>query len=128
MLTARDREIIALHTVEGPNERYPEQPLYAFKGRKAFDLHLSLVSLVPEFEERFTREEKENCALLVTLKTIVSKATLKNPELAPANPKQRIYLYFYSKEPMVSSRIPPAKKAWAIRVLNLEPGNLIHHV
>jgi hypothetical protein len=46
-LTARYSEIIDSHTKEGPDERYPEQPIYAFKGRHAFDLHSRLVRLDP---------------------------------------------------------------------------------
>lgn len=46
-LTARYSEIIDSHTKEGPDQRYP-QPIYAFKGRHAFDIHSRLVRLIDE--------------------------------------------------------------------------------
>lgn len=126
-LTARDREIIASHTIEGPGERYPEAPVYAFKGRHAFDLHSRLVRLIDEWDGLFTEAQKENCALLVTIQTTVSKATLKNPILAPVNPVRRIHLYFYSKEQMVPSGTSYSSaqgKQW-LALLEAEPGNLL---
>lgn len=126
-LTDRDRQIIASHTVQGPNERYPEQPIYAFKGRHAFDLHSRLVRLVDEWEGLFTEAQKEFCALLVTLQTTVSKATLKNPELQPRNSVRRIKLYFYSKEQMVPSGTSYSSaqgREW-LKLLNEESGNLL---
>lgn len=126
-LTDRDRQIIASHTVQGPNERYPEQPIYAFKGRHAFDLHSKLVHLVDEWEGLFTEAQKEFCALLVTLQTTVSKAVLKNPALAPVNPRRKILLYFYSKEQMVPSGTSYSSaqgKEW-LKLLEEEPENLL---
>lgn len=126
-LTARDREIIASHTIEGPGERYPEAPVYAFKGRHAFDLHSRLVRLIDEWDGLFTEAQKENCALLVTIQTTASKATLKNPMLAPVNPVRRIHLYFYSKEQMVPSGTSYSSaqgKQWLV-LLEAEPGNLL---
>ena len=126
-LTERDRQIIASHTVQGPNERYPEQPIYAFKGRHAFDLHSKLVRLVDDWDSRFTEAQKGNCALLVTLQTTVSKAVLKNPALAPVNPRRKILLYFYSKEQMVPSGTSYSSaqgKKW-LKCLNEEPDNLL---
>ena len=130
MLTTRDREIIASHMVFGPDERYPEHPEYIFKGRRAFDLHSRLVHLIDEWDGLFTEEEKANCALLVTIQTTVSKATLKNPDLAPVNPLRKIHLYFYSKEQMIPSGISYSSKqgqSW-IRILDIEPDNLIEHL
>ena len=130
MLSEIDRYVIASHTVEGPEERYPEHPAYIFKGRRAFDLHLRLVSLIDEFEESYTEEDKAACALLVTIQTTVSKASLKNPNAAPLIPNTRIHLYFYSRngQPMVPSRIEPSKKRWALRILDAEPDNLIGYL
>ena len=127
ILTARDREIIASHTKVGPEERYPEVPTHAFKGRHAFDLHSRLVHLVDEWDGLFTEAQKENCALLVTLQTTVSKAVMKNPDLAPVIPRRRILLYFYSKEQMVPSGTSYSTaqgKQW-LELLNAEPGNLL---
>jgi len=128
-LTARDREIIASHTINGPEERYPEQPIYAFKGRHAFDLHSRLVRLVDEWDGLFTEAQKENCALLATIQTTISKATMKHSAL-PAeriNPLRRIKLYFYSKEQMVPSGTSFSStqgKQW-LALLEAEPGNLL---
>lgn len=130
MLTTRDREIIASHMVFGPDERYPEHPEYIFKGRRAFDLHSRLVHLIDEWDGLFTEEEKANCALLVTIQTTVSKATLKNPDVAPVNPVRKIHLYFYSKEQMVPSGTSYSSKqgqSW-IRILDAEPDNLIGYL
>jgi hypothetical protein len=127
VLTARDREIIASHTHDEPGERYPEIPAYAFKGRRAFDLHLRLVRLVDDWESRFTEAQKDNCALLVTVRTTVSKATLKNPAVAPVRPRRKIFLYFYSKEQMVPSGSAYGDangKRW-LAALDAEPGNLL---
>jgi hypothetical protein len=130
MLTTRDREIIASHMVFGPDERYPEHPEYIFKGRRAFDLHSRLVHLIDEWDGLFTEEEKANCALLVTIQTTVSKATLKNPDLAPVKTVRKIHLYFYSKEQMVPSGTSYSSKqgkSW-ISILNAEPDNLINEL
>jgi hypothetical protein len=127
VLTERDRKIIASHTREGPEERYPEVPIYAFKGRHAFDLHSKLVRLIDEWEGLFTEAQKHNCALLVTIQTTVSKATLKNPTVAPINPVRKIHLYFYSKEQMVPSGTSYSSaqgKEW-LKLLDEEPGNLL---
>jgi hypothetical protein len=127
VLTARDHEIIASHTKDGPEERYPEIPRYAFKGRHAFDLHSKLVSLIDEWDGLFTEAQKENCALLATIQTTVSKATLKNPTVAPVNPRRKIHLYFYSKEQMVPSGTSYSTaqgKQW-LELLDAEPGNLL---
>lgn len=127
ILTERDREVITSHTKEGPDERYPEHPVYAFKGRRAFDLHSRLVRLVDDWEGRFTEVQKDNCALLVTIQITVSKATLKNPALAPVNPRRNIHLYFYSKEQMVPSGTSYSGaqgKKW-LKCLEEEPGNLL---
>ena len=126
-LSIRDREIIASHTREGPEERYSEHPVYAFKGRHTFDLHSKLVRLVDDWESRFTEAQKDNCALLVTIQTIISKATLKNPTLAPVNPRRKIHLYFYSKEQMVPSGTSYSSaqgKEW-MALLDQEPNNLL---
>jgi hypothetical protein len=126
-LTERDREIIASHTREGPNERYPEHPVYAFKGRHAFDLHSRLVRLVDDWDDRFTEAQKDNCALLVTIQTTISRATLKNPTVAPVNPRRNIHLYFYSKEQMVPSGTSYSGaqgRKW-LNHLHEEPGNLV---
>ena len=127
VLTARDREIIASHTHDEPGERYPEIPAYAFKGRHAFDLHSRLVHLVDDWEPSFTEAQKNNCALLVTVRTTVSKATLKNPAVAPVRPRRQILLYFYSKEQMVPSGVSYSSaqgKEW-LKLLDEEPGNLL---
>jgi len=126
-LTARDREIIASHTKDGPEERYPEIPRYAFKGRHAFDLHSRLVRLVDEWDGLFTEAQKEFCALLVTIQTTVSKATLKNPNVEPVIPRRKIHLYFYSKEQMVPSGTSYSSaqgQKW-LELLDAEPGNLL---
>ena len=130
MLTKKDLYIISSHIVEGPEEQYPERPAYIFKGRGAFDLHLKLVHLVDNFEESYTEKDKRQCLLLVTIQTTVSKAALKNPNAAPLIPNRHINLYFYSRngQPMVSSRIKPSKKKWALRILDAEPGNLIGYL
>jgi len=125
-LTPRDREVIALHTRNGANERYPEQPAYAFKGRHAFDLHSKLVRLVDEWDSLFTEAQKENCALLVTIQTTISKATM-NTGARPRNPVRCIKLYFYSKEQMVPSGTSYSSaqgKQW-LALLDAEPGNLL---
>jgi hypothetical protein len=130
MLTTRDREIIGSHMAFGPDERYPEHPEYIFKGRRAFDLHSRLVHLIDEWDGLFTEEQKANCALLVTIQTTVSKATMKNPDLAPANPVRRIHLYFYSKEQMVPSGTSYSSKQgleWR-SLLDAEPDNLIGYL
>jgi len=130
MLTTRDREIIASHMVFGPGERYPEHPEYIFKGRRAFDLHSRLVHLIDEWDGLFTEEEKANCALLVTIQTTVSKATVKNPDLEPVKPVKKIHLYFYSKEQMVPSGTSYSSKqgqSW-ISMLDAEPDNLIRYL
>jgi len=130
MLTTRDREIIASHIVFGPEERYLEHPEWIFKGRRAFDLHSRLVHLIDEWDGLFTEEQKANCALLVTIQTTVSKATLKNPDLTPANPVRRIKLYFYSKEQMVPSGTSYSSKQgleWRT-LLDAEPDNLIGYL
>jgi hypothetical protein len=111
--------------VIGPNERYPEVPDYIFKGRKAFDLHLKLAHLADEFEQGFTEAEKSNCVLLVTRQTTVSKATLKNPQLAPRNPRRRIKLYFYIKEQMIPSGKAYSEAADWLQLLEAEPNNLL---
>ena len=126
VLTERDREVIASHTRGGPDERYPEQPTYAFKGRHAFDLHSKLVRLVDEWEALFTEAQKENCALLVTIQTTVSKATM-NTNAPQVNPLRKIKLYFYSKEQMVPSGTAYSSaqgKLW-LSLLDAEPGNLL---
>jgi hypothetical protein len=125
-LTPRDREVIALHTRGGPEERYPEKPAYAFKGRHAFDLHSKLVRLVDEWDSLFTEAQKENCALLVTIQTTISKATM-NTGARPKNPVRCIKLYFYSKEQMVPSGTSYSSaqgKQW-LALLDAEPGNLL---
>jgi hypothetical protein len=130
MLTTRDREIIATHMHFGPEERYPEHPEWMFKGRRAFDLHSRLVHLIDEWDGLFTEAEKGECALLVTIQRTVSKATLKNPDLAPANPVRRIKLYFYSKEQMVPSGTSYSSKQgleWR-NLLDAEPNNLINEL
>ncbi len=114
----------------GPDERYPEHPEYIFKGRRAFDLHSRLVHLIDEWDGLFTEEEKANCALLVTIQTTVSKATLKNPDLAPVKPIRKIHLYFYSKEQMVPSGTSYSSKQgleWR-NLLDAEPDNLIGYL
>ena len=127
-LTARDREIIASHTIEGPGERYPEQPVYAFKGRNAFDLHSRLVRLIDEWDGLFTEAQKEYCALLVTIQTTVSKAAMKHTALLTERRNcVRIKLYFYSKEQMVPSGTSYSSaqgKQW-LTLLEAEPGNLL---
>jgi len=118
-LTARDHEIIASHTKAGPDERYPEQPIYAFKGRHAFDLHSRLVHLIDEWDGLFTEAQKENCALLVTIQTISKKHAVI--------PKRKIHLYFYSKEQMVPSGTSFSSaqgKHW-VALLDAEPNNLL---
>ena len=127
LLTPRDREIIASHTKVGPEERYSEIPTHVFKGRHAFDLHSRLVRLIDEWDGLFTEAQKENCALLATLQTTVSKAVMKNPDLAPVIPRRKIHLYFYSKEQMVPSGTSYSSaqgKVW-LELLNAEPGNLL---
>ncbi len=114
----------------GPEERYPEHPEWMFKGRRAFDLHSRLVHLIDEWDGLFTEAEKGECALLVTIQRTVSKATLKNPDLAPANPVRRIKLYFYSKEQMVPSGTSYSSKQgleWR-NLLDAEPNNLINEL
>ena len=71
VLTARDHEIIASHTKDGPEERYPEIPRYAFKGRHAFDLrrkiHLYFYSkeqMVPSGTSYSTAQGKQWLELL----------------------------------------------------------------
>jgi hypothetical protein len=43
-----ERKLLESHRRDRPDERYPEQPIYAFKGRHAFDLHSRLVRLIDE--------------------------------------------------------------------------------
>ena len=117
-LTQRDREVIASHTVDGPNERYPNIPAYIFKGRSAFDLHLKLVHLIDEFEQGFTEAEKSNCALLVTIQTTRSNLVSR----------RHIHLYFYSKEQMVPSGKAYSKAADWLQLLEAEPNNLIGYL
>uniref|UniRef100_A0A6C0KQT3 Uncharacterized protein n=1 Tax=viral metagenome TaxID=1070528 RepID=A0A6C0KQT3_9ZZZZ len=127
MLTAKDRRIIDNHTVTGPTERYPEVPIYVFKGLHAFQLHSRMVHLVDDWEGRFTETEKEKCMLLVTLQTTISKAALAHPERIPVNPRRRILLYFYSKEEVVPSAVSYTStkgKKWR-RMLEDEPNNLL---
>jgi len=128
VLTEMDRQVIASHTRGGPDERYPEEPAYAFKGRHAFDLHSKLVQLVDEWDSLFTEAQKDNCALLVTIQTTISKATLKNPTgVRPRNPVRCIKLYFYSKEQMVPSGTSYSSaqgKEW-LAFLDAEPENLL---
>jgi hypothetical protein len=122
-----EREILESHRRDGPDERYPEQPIYAFKGRHAFDLHSRLVRLIDEWDGLFTEAQKDNCALIATIQTTVSKASLKNPVLTPKIPNRRIKLYFYSKEQMVPSGVGYSTtqgKHW-LELLDAEPGNLI---
>ena len=126
-LTARYSEIIDSHTKEGPDQRYPEQPIYAFKGRHAFDLHSRLVRLIDEWDGLFTESQKDNCILIATIQRTVSKTSLKNPVLTPRVPNRRIKLYFYSKEQMVPSGVRYSTtqgKLW-LELLDAEPGNLI---
>ena len=126
-LTHRDREIIASRTKDGPEERYPEHPIYVFKGRHAFDLHSKLVHLIDEWDGLFTEAQKEFCGLLVTIQTTVSKAVLKNPALTPVNPRRKLLLYFFSKEHMVPSGTSYSSaqgKKW-LKLLEEEPGNLL---
>jgi len=122
-----ERQLLESHRRDGPDECYPEQPIYAFKGRHAFDLHSRLVRLIYEWDGLFTEAQKDNCALIATIQTIVSKASLKNPVLTPKVPNRRIKLYFYSKEQMVPSGIGYSTtqgKHW-LELLDAEPGNLI---
>lgn len=127
VLTERDRKVIAFHTKEGPGERYPEQPLYAFKGRHAYNLHSRLVHLIDEWDGLFTEAQKESCALLATIQTTVSKVTMKHRAAAPVFPRRKILLYFYSKEQMVPSGTSYSSqqgKLW-LELLDAEPGNLL---
>jgi len=124
VLTERDHQVIASHTRGGPDERYPEEPAYAFKGRHAFDLHSKLVRLIDEWDSLFTEAQKDNCALLVTIQSI-SKAT--SGATRPRNPVRCIKLYFYSKEQMVPSGTSYSSaqgKEW-LAFLDAEPGNLL---
>lgn len=127
MLTAIRPEIIAFHTINGPGERYPEVPVYAFRGQHAFDLHSRLVRLVDRWDGLFTDAQKKACMLMITVQTTVPKAALRNPDVMPKNPRRRIKLYLYSKEPTVSSAVPYSSangKTW-LKLLAEEPHNLL---
>jgi hypothetical protein len=129
MLSDLEQIGIDLHTVGGPENRYPEFPRYLFRGTQAFDLHNKLVSLGENFKQSFIEEEKVTCFLIVSIQTTVSKAALKNPNAAPLIPNTRVKTFFYSKgHQPVTSRIEPSKKKWALRILDAEPNNLIGYL
>jgi len=107
-LTASDIERIASHSG-------PFGAAYVFKGCSAFDLHLKLVDLVAEFEQRFTEAEKGASILIVTFQQL-------------SGPRKLIKLYFYCKEHMIPSRRAYSKAKRWIALLDAEPDNLASQI
>jgi len=92
-LTIQDKKYIE-QIINGASERYPLELLAAFKGPDAFDLHSEMVALQDEWLAKFSEEDKKKSFLLVFVKTVVSKATLKNPSLKPAVSKKLLEIKF----------------------------------
>lgn len=125
MLTESDREFIEIYTEF--NERYQEVSKYVFKGRQSFDLHSRLVSIRDDWLESITDDMKNECFLLVTIQTTISKAVLKNPYLMPKTPQQRIKLYFNCNNitiPSSRSYTGSDGKKW-LKILFEESNNLL---
>lgn len=123
MLTSKDKSIIKLYTRNGSHERYPEEPMFYFKGRHAFDLHSKLVSLIDSWVNSFSEAQKKSCSLLATVQTTITDAY-------PQGRIKRIRLYFFS-QPGETWSLPSgvafssAKgKKW-FKLLSAEPNNLL---
>ena len=94
MLTLQDKKYITRILKEDSSERYPLSIIHAFQGKEAFDLHASMVDLDESWLTHFTESAKKKSLLLVFIQTTVSKASLKNPDKKPSNPRQKFVLLF----------------------------------
>jgi len=128
MLSPNDREIIEIYTKTRFTERYQEVPKYAFKGLHAFDLYSRLgLNHKDGWLDLFTDTQKNECFLLVTIQTTLSKAVLRNPSLMPQTLQKRVRLYF-----RIDDNIHPSAAAYTctigqkwLKILMDEPLNLI---
>ncbi len=128
MLSPNDREIIEIYTKTRSTERYQEVPKYAFKGLHAFDLYSRLgLNHRDGWLDLFTDTQKNECFLLVTIQTTLSKAVLRNPSLMPQTLQKRVRLYF-----RIDDNIHPSAAAYTctigqkwLKILMDEPLNLI---
>jgi hypothetical protein len=128
MLSPNDREIIEIHTETRSTERYQEVPKYAFKGLHAFDLYSRLgLNHRDGWLDSFTNTQKNECFLLVTIQTTISKAVLRNPSLMPQTLQRRIRLYFCMNSithPSAAAYTCATGQKW-LKILMEEPHNLI---
>jgi hypothetical protein len=128
MLSDNDREIIETYTETRPTERYQEVPKHAFKGFHAFDLYSRLgLNHRDGWLESFTDYQKNECFLLVTIQTTISKAVLKNPSLTPITLQRRVRLYFRidgNMHPSAAAYTSTTGQKW-LKILLSEPNNLI---
>lgn len=128
MLSDNDREIINIYTETRLRERYQEVPKYAFKGVIAFDLYSRLgLNHRDGWLESFTYVQKNECFLLATIQTTLSKAVLRNPSLMPITLQRRIRLYFCIDNithPSAAAYTSTSGQKW-LKILLDEPDNLI---
>jgi len=108
MLSEYDREIIKIYTVTRSEEKYQEVPKYAFKGLHAFDLYSGLgLNHRDGWLDSFTNAQKNECFLLATIQTTLSKTILRNPSLMPQTFQRRVRLYF-----CIDNNIHPSAAAY----------------
>jgi len=128
MLSPNDREIIEIHTETRSTERYQEVPKYAFKGLHAFDLYSRLgLNHKDGWLDSFTNTQKNECFLLVTIQTTISKAVLRNPSLMPKTLQRRLRLYFCINNntlPSASAYTSTLGQKW-LKILSDAQNNLI---
>jgi len=128
MLTDNDREFIQFYTETRPDERYQEIPRYAFKGSNAFDIYLRLgLNHGDNWNESFTLTQKNECFLLATIQTTLSKAVLRNPSLMPKTLQRRLRLYFCINNntlPSASAYTSTLGQKW-LKILSDAQNNLI---
>jgi hypothetical protein len=111
-MIAQDIKRVAL-LAESGGARYPTEPVYAFKGRHAFELHSKLISLRDGWDSRISEAEKDKSFLVVAIQTTTTGLT------------KRLKIDFYCGKVFVPSGMSYSKGTRWLKLLNNEPNNLL---
>ena len=135
MLSDNDRELIDAHTkIFEDIKKYQEIPKYAFKGHNAFNIYLNLgLNHKDGWLDTFTDTIKNECLLLVTIQTTLSKAVLRNPDLLfnfsdkSKGYQRKIRIYFHinkTTHPSIAAYTCSSGQYW-LKKLSDSSNNLI---
>jgi len=124
-LTNEERTIIQMLETTGL-PRYPQTVRFAFRGLSAFEMAYRTPSL-RTWLESFSEAEIDQCFLLISIQSTISKAMLRIPEPLRQIRVRRLVGHFYSPRGPIhqSKRMSHPTSQKILQICETTPGNLL---